>query len=536
MDVGVGATRQDFSLMSVALVLVFAGIITGFNLMSNSPVGPEAVPEYEGYSNHSYSFSHLKGMSFYNGSLSAPTSDVDCGYLVGLTEEGCLWPQEIIVVWEAVEEKPGLNESLERAYSSELMGNVSFIRHSCTGENVTYHEALYENFTALDPEGGSVPGVVAVWWCNDTERSFTVFMLSQGGYTCYGEQEEAFLELLHSFRCHYRKWPRRGRLPDAVTDTISVSLMVLFCVGFTFTYKMEKFPNFAHLSYATVGSMVSFYLVRFLRFNPYDTWPFAALVGGLLGMVLYVGVVRPVGDSAGGWNRDIILTFTFYIIAHTMVSVIGMFNYWTRNAMGAPSTGFVLRWGDFRWGGLPGIALIGPIACGLLVVALHFFLTRTRLGTALRATAEDEDLAATLGIDVYRAHLASWFISGALSALAGSIITLWGGMGLGVTDDTFVMVMAGSALGGLDNVYGAIFGGIFISMAKKTLGNLLFMVFGLAIKPWERLLPIVFLVVILMGMPNGVTSIDLRSSKLVKYLQARFFGQIPVGDGVGVGD
>jgi hypothetical protein len=73
-------------------------------------------------------------------------------------------------------------------------------------------------------------------------------------------------------------------------------------------------------------------------------------------------------------------------------------------------------------------------------------------------------------------------------------------------------------------------------MAKKTLGNLLFMVFGLAIKPWERLLPIVFLVVILMGMPNGVTSIDLRSSRLVKYLQARFFGQIPVGDGVGVGD
>jgi hypothetical protein len=62
------------------------------------------------------------------------------------------------------------------------------------------------------------------------------------------------------------------------------------------------------------------------------------------------------------------------------------------------------------------------------------------------------------------------------------------------------------------------------------------MVFGLAIKPWERLLPIVFLFVILMGMPNGVTGIDLRSSRLGKYVQARFFSQIHGSDGVGADD
>lgn len=59
-----------------------------------------------------------------------------------------------------------------------------------------------------------------------------------------------------------------------------------------------------------------------------------------------------------------------------------------------------------------------------LVLLLHLFLTRYRFGIALRATAENEDLASSLGVNIFRVHVASWFISGALASLAGGIIPL----------------------------------------------------------------------------------------------------------------
>lgn len=72
---------------------------------------------------------------------------------------------------------------------------------------------------------------------------------------------------------------------------INISLLVILCIGFTFTYMMEKFPNFAHTSYASIGTVVAFYLVRFSGFSPYQTWPVALLVCGLLGVLLYVCIV-----------------------------------------------------------------------------------------------------------------------------------------------------------------------------------------------------------------------------------------------------
>ena len=76
-------------------------------------------------------------------------------------------------------------------------------------------------------------------------------------------------------------------LPIDEKTLINVSVMVIFCIGFTFTYMIEGFPNFAHTSYAVIGSMVSFYLTRFLRINPYYTWGLATIFGGVIGIIFY---------------------------------------------------------------------------------------------------------------------------------------------------------------------------------------------------------------------------------------------------------
>jgi branched-chain amino acid transport system permease protein len=127
----------------------------------------------------------------------------------------------------------------------------------------------------------------------------------------------------------------------------------------------------------------------------------------------------------------------------------------------------------------------------------------------LRATSEDEKLSATIGINTFRAHCLSWFIAGALSALAGSIITINRGMGVSGPDDALIVnVMSGAVLGGLYSIYGAILGGIFIAVAQDALKNILYAIFGLPILEWQSLLPISFLLIVLAFFPNGVTSGD----------------------------
>lgn len=288
---------------------------------------------------------------------------------------------------------------------------------------------------------------------------------------------------------------------------INISLLVILCIGFTFTYMMEKFPNFAHTSYASIGTVVAFYLVRFYGFSPYQTWPVAVLVCGLLGVLLYVCIVRPI--KAQG-TREITLTFTFYIMSHMISMVLAIFSYWLLVSKGVQSSSFILRNYDFRVNGLPGIGFVAPVTVLLIVAALNVFLYVSKFGIAMRATAEDEGLAASLGVNVHRVHIASWFLSRALAGLAGAIIPLWIGTRIDYSDTLLVNVMAGSVLGGLTSITGAIVGGVLVASVKKSLTYTLMKTFGTWVGSYEELIPIIFLFTILAIEPNGIMAFKWR--------------------------
>jgi branched-chain amino acid transport system permease protein len=288
---------------------------------------------------------------------------------------------------------------------------------------------------------------------------------------------------------------------------INVSLLVVLCIGFTFTYMMERFPNFAHTSYASIGTVVAFYLVRFRGFSPYQTWPVAVIVCGMLGILLYVGIVRPI--KAQGM-REITLTFTFYIMSHLISVTLAIFSYWLLVSRGVQSSGFMLRSYDFRFDGVSGISVVAPVTVLLLVAALNVFLYVSKFGVAMRATAEDEFLAASLGVNIQHVHIASWFISGALAGLAGAIIPLMMGTSVNYSDVLLVNVMAGSVLGGLNSVTGAIIGGFIVASSKKALTYTLMTTFGTWVGMYEEMIPIVILLTVLAIEPNGITAIKWR--------------------------
>jgi len=262
-----------------------------------------------------------------------------------------------------------------------------------------------------------------------------------------------------------------------ISTIVNVSLLVILCIGFTFTYMMEKFPNFAHTSFASIGTAVTYYLVKFY-----------------------------------GWIfNDITLTFTFYIVSRIIVQFLAIFSYWILRSTIYQSNGFVLYTSDFRWNGIQGVGIVAPLTVLFLIIILEGFLKYSKHGIAMKATAENEHLSMSLGVNVPMVHIASWFISGSLAALAGSIIPMWLTTSVDFSDTLLISVMAGSVLGGLNSIRGAIIGGVLTGVSKKAITWVLMSKISVNMGSYEGLIPILFLFVILAIEPNGLTAINWRN-------------------------
>lgn len=113
--------------------------------------------------------------------------------------------------------------------------------------------------------------------------------------------------------------------------------------------------------------------------------------------------------------------------------------------------------------------IVTVIVTAVVIGLVHLLLTRTRVGKAMRALADNRDLARVCGIDVDRIVLYVWAIAGALVALAGLFLSLQQnnnvnvGMGFGL----LIPIFASVVLGGIGSPYGAMVGGLVVGVAMR---------------------------------------------------------------------
>ncbi len=307
---------------------------------------------------------------------------------------------------------------------------------------------------------------------------------------------------------------------NAIIDiVVQMGIVVLLCIGFTFTYQIEAFPNFSHISFALIGTTITFTMTKLMGFNPYLSLPVSALICGTIGIGFYVAIVQVIKRRRDG---SIALTIAFYALSIVLETLVGIFSYWVVVTRHETTRGFVLTFSDFHFNGLPGVAIITPFTCIFLIGVLYYILTQTRLGISLRAVSEDEELSAVYGINTLHVHMVSWFIVGALAGTAGSLIPLWTSVRSSLSEELLVTVMAGSIIGGLDSIFGSILGGVLITLFQrgltyllmnfKTGGEPLLTEFSLLLRGFEQLIPIILIFVILMLAPEGLLQY-LRSIK-----------------------
>ena len=133
----------------------------------------------------------------------------------------------------------------------------------------------------------------------------------------------------------------------------------------------------------------------------------------------------------------------------------------------------------------------------VLIIALYLMIKKTRIGKAMRATAQDREVAALLGIDINRIAEVTFMVGGALAAAAGALIgpifLLYPAMGLMACLKAFVVVI----LGGMGNVMGAVVAGFALGVIES-LGA------GFISSAYKDFFAFLVLILVLWARPEGI--------------------------------
>ncbi len=300
------------------------------------------------------------------------------------------------------------------------------------------------------------------------------------------------------------------------------SIFALMCVGLTVTYMTTKVPNFAVGDFATTGAYAT--ATAFILWNirsPYLATPIGFLFGGIAAVVMYLTVLRPLirkGSSlvmlmVATLAVDLIFTGIDLLFIEETTSLYG-------RILGDKGYTFynIYALGDFSLFGEPALLFIGPLTVVGITVALFLLLNRTKFGIAMRAAIENANLAKTVGINVEKVYLVSWFIAGGIAGLAGGFYAIVYPTVQGEALVLIVSIFAGSVLGGLGSIYGAIIGGFIIGTGQIYItGSLVLLVnrifqssVGDQLNNFQLGIPLAIMIVILLVAPQGLASVRWR--------------------------
>lgn len=257
--------------------------------------------------------------------------------------------------------------------------------------------------------------------------------------------------------------------------------LALGALGVTLIYGILRFSNFAHGDTMAFGTAIVILLTWGLQamgvsFGPLPTALLALPVAIALTAVLVLLTDRWVYRHYRRIKAAPIL------VVMASVGVMFVMNGLTRLMIGvgeiqfADGARFVVSVAEFKkWTGLAeGLSLrttqvITLVVAALAVWALFWFLNRTRSGKAMRAYADNEDLALLSGIDPDRVVRLTWIIATALAVTAGTLYGLDKSFKAFNYFQILLPIFAAAIVGGLGNPMGAIAGGFLIAFSEVAL-------------------------------------------------------------------
>ncbi len=304
--------------------------------------------------------------------------------------------------------------------------------------------------------------------------------------------------------------------PWLSSGLIYASGLAMTAGSITLLYIVTRTFNFAVASMATIGFIVVYTGVSLFGGLPYQYYPFVLIVGAISGVICYFGLNRPLLYRKAAETTLMMSTLGYDLILLSLIQMYADYLTYTFKLFPRRVTMSVF---DFELFGEKAAAFILPIIAVVCLTVLHFFLTKTKFGIAMRATIENPTLAGASGINSDRVYLVSWIISGGMATLGGAfmVMAMTGTPVMGMY--TIPLMFAGAILGGLGNIYGGILGGMVIGLTEYAGVYLLAQNIGPWILGYRMGIPLFIMAATLLIFPRGLSGIPLV--KMIKNL----FGQ-----------
>jgi neutral amino acid transport system permease protein len=294
------------------------------------------------------------------------------------------------------------------------------------------------------------------------------------------------------------RWERIIRL---LVSGIRFGLIIGVCsVGLSLIYGTTGLVNFAHGELVTLGALLA--------------WFFNSSVDGPTLTLLLASIIAIMLSGGFGAGLELVLWRPMVqrrsgLIARMLVSIgLALFLRYTYQIVFGAGTQSYRQYAtqegiNFGPLNLPAKSYFVMLIALAALLAVGFGLQRTRLGTAIRAVADERDLAASSGIDVRRVILAVWVAGAGLAALGGILLGVSQGVQWNMGFRLLLTMFAAVVLGGLGSAFGAMAGGLVVGIASEVSTYWISPDFKFAIA-------LVILILVLMVRPQGIFGIRER--------------------------
>jgi len=285
-------------------------------------------------------------------------------------------------------------------------------------------------------------------------------------------------------------------MPDIFTLILIVNgllvgmMYALIALGFVLVYKATEAFNFAQGEFVMTGGFIAAAAASVLPF-----W--VATLVSIAGLVAFCfGLERVVLRPLLGRPIISVIMATIGVASLLRGVVVLLFGSGTR-ALTMPVQQTPIFLGPIM---LPPIDIVGAVVSLLFFGIFTWLFLHTRIGLAMRAVADNQQIASAMGIDVRRYFAIAWALTGVVSALGGVI---WGAL-LGVDNQLAVVglkVFPVVILGGFESVAGAIIGGLVVGVVESLSSGYIDPLVGGGTKDF---MPYVLMIAVLMVRPYGI--------------------------------
>ena len=241
-----------------------------------------------------------------------------------------------------------------------------------------------------------------------------------------------------------------------ISGLISGSVYALLAIGFSLIFGVARIVNFAHTAFYMLAAYCIYFATQKMGFHPMWGMVAAVVLVTLLGIISYKILINPIREHEGA---VLIATIALAMIFQEVMSLI-----FTGSYLSVPS----MIKGYFV---IVGVKVfyqqLLTFCMALLIMALLWvLLMRTKLGLAIRSTAQDKEVANLMGINEARVAMMTMGLSVGLAAFTGAVVVPLTILQPHMWMHPLIMMMAVVVLGGLGSLKGSFLGAYILGFAE----------------------------------------------------------------------